>query len=88
MKKHLLYAFLVATSLVFYSCEEQENITFDNVNGQTMVQFTGNAVTLPVEPTGVSSTDITVTVTTVSNQDRILSLEKDAHLQLLLTSIL
>ena len=78
MKKHLLYAFLVATSLVFYSCEEQENITFDNVNGQTMVQFTGNAVTLPVEPTGVSSTDITVTVTTVSNQDRTLSLEIDA----------
>jgi len=74
--KILIAISLVFTSL-FMSCGDAENVTFDPTTGQTLARFSGNSATIPVNNTGVSSTDITVEVTTSSTSDRTIAVEID-----------
>lgn len=78
MKKIIFRTLLLVAFISLSSCEENENPVFDNVNGQTMLRFVTSSATLPVEPTGVTSQDIEVHVTTVSDSDRTVTLEVDA----------
>ncbi|MBL4604119.1 MAG: hypothetical protein JKY02_00180 [Flavobacteriaceae bacterium] len=78
MKKTILRTLLLVGLISLNSCEQNENPQFDNVNGQTMVRFVNSSATLPVEPTGVTSQDLEVHVTTVSDTDRTVNLEIDA----------
>lgn len=78
MKKiKLLSLFLFTTIALFISCSEQENVTYDPVNGQTLVNFKGSSATIPVDVSKVSSTTVTIEVSSVSNTDRKLSLSVD-----------
>ena len=60
------------------SCEEQENVMFDAVNGQTLVQFVGTSTSLPVKPSTVSTANLQVNVTTSATVDRKVSVTIDA----------
>ena len=77
MKKYSIYALLFVITLIFSNCEEQENIQFDSINGQTLVKFTSSAATLAVQPTGISTQEILVEVSTLSDTDRTITLEVD-----------
>ena len=78
MKKiKLLSSFLLTAAILFISCSEQENITYDGVNGQTLLNFIGAAGTVPVNSTGVSSTEINIEISTVSNAERTLTVVID-----------
>lgn len=78
MKKLIFRTLLLVGLISLNSCEENTNPQFDNVNGQTMIRFASTSATMPVEPTGVTSQDLVVHVTTVSTSDRTISLEVDA----------
>lgn len=78
MKKIIFSALLLVGIISLQSCEENTNPIFDNVNGQTMLRFVNTSSTLPVEPTGVTSQELVVHVTTVSTSDRTVTLEVDA----------
>lgn len=78
MRKLIFRSLVLVGLLALSSCEENENPIFDNVNGQTMLRFVTTSSTLPVEPTGVTSQELTVHVTTVSDTDRTVTLEVDA----------
>ncbi|MFY0629124.1 MAG: hypothetical protein JXR05_02015 [Flavobacteriaceae bacterium] len=78
MKKLIFRSLLLIGLISLNSCEENTNPQFDNVNGQTMVRFVSSSATLPVEPTGVTSQELQVHVTTVSDTDRTVTLEVDA----------
>lgn len=78
MKNKNLY--IIATlllTLIFTGCEEQKNIIFDSENGQTMVQFNGSDASIPVDVSAVSTTDVTIAITTVSNVDRKINVSID-----------
>ncbi|WP_324025466.1 hypothetical protein QSV08_20030 [Maribacter sp. BPC-D8] len=72
MKKYIL---IIAVLFAFASCEE-ENIVFDNENGQTGVSFATTAynVSVPTEGLGI---DVPVNVTTVAAADRTFSVSVD-----------
>lgn len=62
------------------SCDENENLTFDNENGQTLNYFTENSSNLQI-PIGVGNSgtiDIVFGVTTVSTSDRTITFSVDA----------
>ena len=61
----ILVLFLVLTCI---SCND-ENVVFDNVNGQEAIQFTKTAYNITVPPEGIKVT-IPVSVTTISNAAR------------------
>ena len=78
MKKiKLLSLFLFTTVLLFINCSEQENKTYDSVNGQTLLNFKGTSAGIPVDISKVSSITLTVEVSSVSNTDRKLSISID-----------
>ena len=78
MKKiKLLSLFLFTTVLLFINCSEQENKTYDSVNGQTLLNFKGTSAVIPVDVSAVSSITLTVEVSSVSNTDRKLSISID-----------
>jgi len=68
-----IYKFGVLSMLglsLLTSCEE-DKVVFDNVNGQTMLSFVTNSQNVGIGPDeGENIGYITVTATTVSNQDR------------------
>lgn len=72
MKKYIL---IIAVLFAFASCEE-ENIVFDNENGQTGVSFATTAynVSVPTEGLGI---EVPVNVTTVSTTDRTFDVSVD-----------
>ncbi|MGO4921372.1 hypothetical protein [Maribacter spongiicola] len=72
MKKYIL---IIAVLFAFVSCEE-ENIVFDNENGQTGVSFATAAynVSVPTEGLGL---EVPVNVTTVSTADRTFDVSVD-----------
>ncbi|APQ16686.1 hypothetical protein [Maribacter hydrothermalis] len=65
MKKYIV---IIAVLFAFVSCEE-ENIVFDNENGQTGVSFATSAYNVSV-PTEGLSLEVPVNVTTVSTTER------------------
>ena len=73
MKKYL-FSLMGLIFTLTYSCKE-DLVIYDNINGQTMVQFSGSSATQPVIVEGTSSTQIKVYSTTVSDRDRTISLE-------------
>lgn len=77
INKAYFLMFFVLVSLVFTSCEEQKNIIFDSENGQTMVQFNGSDASIPVDISAVSTTEVSVAITTVSDQDRTINVSID-----------
>ncbi len=74
----LIYCiFFTLTLITFVSCGEQDNVTFDG--GQTLIQFSNTETALAVEPTGVTSYEIQVEVTTISNTDRTVTTSIDSE---------
>lgn len=74
MKKYIIGLLTLFLTFTYVSCEE-EPVVYDNVNGQTMVQFSGSKNTQPVVVEGTSFTEITVYSTTVSNVERTIDIE-------------
>jgi hypothetical protein len=76
MKKYLkLLSLLVTVLLVTSSCDKKDElIIFDNINGQTMIQFSKTSATLPTPSEGASF-EVSVLVTTVSDVDREIDIE-------------
>lgn len=68
--KILLLLTIIAMS-VFTGCSEQENVQFDAVNGQTLINFVGTSGSLPVKSSETSSLKINIELTTVSSADRV-----------------
>lgn len=67
MKKYL---FLLALGMfALYSCDE-EPLIFDNVGGQTLVNFASSSVDLPVVIDATGSVEVGINVSTVSDSDR------------------
>ena len=73
-----LLRFSLVIALIFTSCEKQDNVIFDDVNGQTLISFTSSAIGLPVKNSEISSTPITVEVSTVSATPRVISTSIDS----------
>jgi hypothetical protein len=71
--KFLLLFSLTITLLL--SCSEQENVIYDNVNGQTLVEFSTSSSTIPVKESEESFTSVTINVSTVSDTNRNIILE-------------
>lgn len=69
MRNKLSYIILLSTILLF-NCKKQENLVFDNVNGQTLISFGQSTSNLRVVINDVGSVDIPINVSTVSNTDR------------------
>ncbi|GAB7257079.1 hypothetical protein [Polaribacter sp. OB-PA-B3] len=74
--KILLVLTLIVTTL-FTSCEEQENVQYDVVNGQTFVQFSSTSAAIPVKENEASTANVNIEVTTVSDQDRTINVSID-----------
>jgi hypothetical protein len=74
MNKNILGILALILVFTFTSCDDTP-VVFDNVNGQTMVQFVGSGSTQPVVADGTSFTEITVFSTTISNVDRDINIE-------------
>lgn len=70
MKTIKFLSIFILASLLFVSCEDQENLMYDNVNGKVLTSFIGSSAGLPVREDAVSSTTISVEVSTVSTSDR------------------
>jgi hypothetical protein len=66
--------FLCVTVLSLGSCEE-DKVIFDSRNGESIAAFRTAAYSLPVTEEGVSSIELVVDVTTVSNVDRAIAIE-------------
>lgn len=67
MKKYL--AILIMAVFVISSCDE-EPLVFDNISGQTLVNFSSSSVDMPVVIDGTGSVDVTINVTTEATSDR------------------
>lgn len=80
MKKNIFKfaALFLFSSVMLTSCEE-ETVTFDGRNGQSIAAFRQDAQDLAVNSEGESSVTVLVDVTTVSNQDRavVVSIDPD-----------
>ncbi|MCW4467386.1 hypothetical protein OGH69_00245 [Flavobacterium sp. MFBS3-15] len=80
MKKNIFKfaALFIFSSVMLTSCEE-ETVTFDGRNGQSIAAFRQDAQELAVNSEGESSVTVLVDVTTVSNQDRavVVSIDPD-----------
>lgn len=63
--------------MFFTSCEDYENIVFDPETGQTLIRFVGDRGVIPVNSTGVSATNVSIEVTTVSDVDRTINVVVD-----------
>lgn len=76
MNKYLkLLSLMVAVILVTSSCDKKDElIVFDNINGQTMIQFSSSTLTLATPAEGYSA-EVNVLVTTVSDVDREITIE-------------
>lgn len=74
--KILLVLTLIVTTL-FTSCEEQENVQFDTVNGQTLAQFEGTSSKIPVKPNETSTSDVSILLSTSSTADRVITVSVD-----------
>ncbi|WP_024478892.1 hypothetical protein [Cellulophaga baltica] len=66
MKKYIILLFISLT--LFSSCDEEE-IVFDNINGQTSISFTESSYNLVVPQEGVTI-EVPVQVTTISETAR------------------
>lgn len=69
---------MLVSTMFFTSCEDHENIMFDPETGQTLIKFVGDKGVIPVNSTGVSSSDVSIEVTTVSDVDRTVNVVVDA----------
>ncbi len=68
--KKVIYVCLIA--LISFSCSvNEDNVLFDPVNGQTLVNFATATADLPILLNGTGSVDIQVEVTTISTEDRV-----------------
>ena len=65
-----LVLFSLVAALVFTSCEQQENVQFDNKNGKTLVNFATNAIDLPIIVNATGMVSVPFEVSTVSDLDR------------------
>ena len=59
------------------SCKENENITFDGENGQTLAYFKSGNVDLPIILDSTGSAMIVIGTTTISSQDRTVKISID-----------
>ena len=73
--KRLVY--IIAFMALAVSCDRNEGPIYDVNNGQALAAFNRNVQTFPVDDSGNSFTEIIVGVTTVSDQDRAVSLSVD-----------
>lgn len=73
----IIYIFALIISSLFISCEDEENVQFDPVNGKTLISFVGSANAIPVNDGGVSAIEISVEVTSSSTVDRVLNVSVD-----------
>jgi hypothetical protein len=73
----IILFFSVLAATLFMSCSDSENITFDAVNGQTLINFVGATGSVPVNSTGVSSTAVNLQISTVSASERTLTVVID-----------
>ncbi len=73
MKTIKLLSIFILASLLFVSCEDQENVMYDNVNGKVLTSFVGSSASIAVRSDQVSSATVNVEVSTVSNVDRIVN---------------
>jgi hypothetical protein len=67
--KYYLKIFFALT-LLFMSCEEQENLVYDRLGGQELLGFASSSYTLPIVIDSEGSVDITIDVSNVSTSDR------------------
>ena len=74
MKNILKSAFLCLFIASLGSCEE-DKVIFDSKNGESIAGFRSATYSLPVTEEGVSSIELVVDVTTVSNVDRVIDIE-------------
>ena len=77
IKRFLTIALSLTIGLFFTSCEEQENVQFDNVNGQTALSATSTSFQYEVPVTGLTA-QIPIQITTVSTSERTFNVEVDA----------
>ncbi|MEX2350139.1 MAG: DUF1735 domain-containing protein [Flavobacteriaceae bacterium] len=68
--KNLLLILFVATGVLFTSCDKTENVIYDPNSGETLAFFEDNSASLEVLLGGESTIDVEVGVTTLSDQDR------------------
>lgn len=73
--KATFFKYLCLLSVVLISCEE-DVIVYDNVNSQTLAQFTSTSASLPTPESGASVT-LNVIVSTISENDRNISVSVD-----------
>jgi hypothetical protein len=73
----ILLLLTVITTCLFTGCSEQENVQFDAVNGQTLINFVGSSAALPVKAIETSSISINVELTTASDSDRVAAIVID-----------
>ncbi len=74
--KKVIYVCLIA--LISFSCSvNEDNVLFDPVNGQTLVNFATATADLPILLNGTGSVDIQVEVTTISTEDRVFNVNID-----------
>lgn len=77
MKKYLFKISAVLVALVAFTACEDENVTYDSVNGKALAAFAKPTGGLPVLEEGISSAEVIVNVSTVSTVDRVISVEID-----------
>lgn len=75
MKKIKSLLILMVAATCFVACDkDEENVIFDNINGQTLAFFDRTSSSLPVTIDATGSVDIAIGVTTVSNSDRTINI--------------
>jgi hypothetical protein len=74
MKK---FAYILVIALLGVSCDPTEGPVYDVENGQALAAFNRTVQTYPVDDSGESFTEILVGVSTVSAQDRAVSISID-----------
>lgn len=71
MKTRYLYLlFVMSATLIFNSCSDSENITFDSQNGQTLLAFASTSVDLQIEIGATGQVTVPVNSTTSSSSER------------------
>lgn len=61
---------IVVLGFLVFSCGEYENVTFDNINGQTLAYFKKAEARIPIEENGMSNLEVLIGVNTISSVDR------------------
>jgi len=82
MKKYIKLLSLVLIFSFSSSCDEDKNdIVYDNVNGQALLQFEKTAGSIPTPADGETSFDVEVYVSTVSDVARKIELKVDSSVE-------